>query len=190
MAFEVKVTKRGNMAASIQKLRGTFPKIEAAAINSVAKKARTHAVREVAKTVGVSQKFIRHRFTKATTPLAMGPQGAKGRPRVKLGQAHHRRLWAILSVYSRGIPVYQVATSATKKGVKRRGKRLYKGAFATPAGLVFKRRSNDQLMLPKIGVRQLLRFEFTTYLQGAKAKNEFSREFNRLLTLNLKRFRN
>jgi hypothetical protein len=178
-----------DIARSLKRFREkSVPKAEARAINLVVKKARTAAVRSVAKRTKLPQKLIRYRYS-----ISGQKKGERIRDRVKASPTQRRR-YAEVSVWMRGIPLYtrgsaKIAGAQTKAGVKRRG-RLYRSAFKVDkAGLVMKRQPNKKLMVPKVGIREAINRVMLVHTRGRPGRDVFKREFNRIVTLEAARIR-
>ena len=158
-----------------------IPRYAATALNETATFIRKEGIRQVAKELRLPVSIVGKRFD------LLGNQKAN---RVLLRRATAGNLTATLNTYVRGIPVFQVAGLQTKRpggGVKAKGGRFYQGAFKAK-GLVFKRRSPDRypLMLPKIGVRQILNRTFAD-LFDREGRRIFARRLGRRLQFELTR---
>lgn len=167
----------------LQKKRVPF--VTNQAINQVGKDAEKASIKSVAKTVGVAQKIVKKRLTNRGQP--------KGQNRVTFIKASSRARFGRIIVYLRGIGVHQVphrARKSTPRGVSRRGGRFYKGAFVAKGRvgnvstsirstqLVYKRRPNRELMVPRIGVRDLLLYQFRRRTSGRLGRRLFQRTFH------------
>jgi hypothetical protein len=184
MPISVKVDTR-DLEKAFSKIHRQMPRVTARAINETARFAKSNSEKEVAKELRLPLKIVRKR---------LDVKGEVKEDRTKLSRAHRGRLAATLSVYVRGIPVGQIASKPTKRqnrrpGVKAKAGRLYRGAFyapgAAPHGFVFKRRPSGQLMMPKVGVRQLLAGRFYKYTIGRPGLTEFRKRWQRLAQFEL-----
>lgn len=185
------VTVQGDADRIVRHLNATtktfIPTVAAQAINEVAKKARTEAQREVATKLRLPLRIIRKRVNR---------QGEIKGDRTLYYKASRNKPTALLRVYHRGIPIHQIATSKaqTKKGVKAKGGRLYKGAFIAQGGrakgLALKRRSSTgkqggKLFVPKLSVKKTLEDSFDKRINGRIGRAAFSRAFARRLEARL-----
>jgi len=161
----------------------------ARAINDTARSAQSRSIKEVAKDINLPRKFVAKRFN---------IRGEVKAERSRITKANVGRLTADLTVYMRGIPVFQVANKAPpvgkqrKGGVKAKGGRFYKGAFYAPhwgTTKVFKRTSPKRypVMLPKIGVRKRLDTKYKKYTIGPSGISTFRKNYERHISLVLRR---
>jgi len=132
-----------------------IPRLAANALNETAVYVRKEGITKVATELKLPRSIVGKRFSLS---------GEAKRDRITLRKATAGNLAAVLNTYVRGIPVSQVAGVQLKRkggGVKAKGGRFYEGAFKAK-GLVFKRQGPQRtpLMVPKIGVRELLDKEF------------------------------
>ena len=191
------VTQRGtDIRKDLSRLRKNGQVMaEQRAINKLATWTRGQAVKQVASDISLPRKFVAKRFTR---------NGSAKADRVILKKARKQRdPEAILRSWMRGLPVYQIATSTTKQGVKARGGRFYPGAFVpfsqrgqgrkVPRGaIVFKRRgpgSRAKLMLPKLGLRERLDEKIRELPVGVQGQRIMRTEFNRQMNLAIQRSR-
>ena len=194
---ELVVTQRGaDIRKQLDRLRKNGQIVaEQRAINTLATWVRGASVKKVASDIRLPRKFVAKRFSRS---------GQVKADRVILRKARKQRdPEAKLRSWMRGLPVYQIATSTTKAGVKGRGGRFYGGAFVpasqrgpgrkVPTGaLVFKRRgpgSRARLMLPKLGLRERLDDELRDLPVSAEGQRRMRTEFNRQLNLAIRRLR-
>lgn len=189
VSANVKFDDRALKSANKQ-IQRAAKKSTARAINETLVNARSTSIKETAKAKKLPQKPIRSRLTRS---------GQKKGDRARLTRARQNKLSGGVTVYMRGIPVYQVSGAQTKRGVKAKGGRLYEGAFyprntrgpSRYGGLVFKRqgRARTPLMMPKIGVRQILDQKFTSKVAGREGQQVMRQRFNRLMQFNLNKVR-
>lgn len=198
--IKIKKTSGPNIVKSLRKFNEKAqPVAEARALNLVARKAKTMAIRTVAKRLNMPQKLVRYRLNMA---------GAKKGDRIKkirAAYASQNVRQHIFTVYMRGIPVHQIAGKrpARQRGfVKAKGGRKYEGAFygqSKNGVMVFKPRSNPgsfkgtsrggRLMVPKVGVRQALRGQLDERTRGRTGKAIFKKEFSRQIRIAANRIR-
>lgn len=160
------------------------------AVSKLARETEKQATRKVASDTNLPLKAVKNRLSR---------QGSIKSRRITMRRATANGLPAmLLSAWMRGLPVYQVAQAQTAAGVTARGGRFYKGAFVPlsqrgrtakgrlskriPRGaLVFKRRSNNRLMVPKIGLRRRLDREIRSFAASAEGRRIVEAEFQRTL---------
>lgn len=157
--------------------RKVIPKVAREAINLTAKEANAESIKEVAQQVRLPQKMIRAR-TKVTN--------AKGR--------NLQKMRAEIDVTHRGISLNSIRLKATKRGVRAKGDRLYKGAFITKV-----RRTGQEiavkrvgprrypLFVPRVGIRQKQMKAYEARLRGREGRERFRSAFNRRLVRELNR---
>ena len=184
MTISVKLDTR-ELERAFQQINKRLPAVTARAINETATWVKTNGQKDTANELDVPLKLVRKRLKVS---------GEVKEDRTKIRRANRSRLSADIVVYVRGIPVGQIAAKPTKRqnrrpGVKARGGRLYRGAFyapgASPHGYVFKRRQSGRLMMPKVGVRNVLNRYFELYVSGPAGISEFRRRWNRLAIFEL-----
>lgn len=186
MPISVSVNTR-ELEAAFAEIKKRLPTVTARAMNETAAWARKNAEKDAARELDLPLKLVRKRLT---------VDGEVKEDRAKIRKANRSNLTTTLDVYVRGIPVGQIALKPTKRqnkrpGVKAKGGRLYRGAFyspgAVPHGFVFKRRRSGRLMVPKVGVREILNRFFELYLTGPAFIAEFRRRWNRLASFELEK---
>lgn len=168
-------------AKDFPRLAKKIPRLAANALNETAVYVRKEGITKVARELRLPRTIVAKRLTLS---------GEKKGDRIVLRRATAGRLVAVLNTYVRGIPVTQVAGAQTKRpggGVKAKGGRFYQGAFKAK-GQVFKRigRTRTPLMVPKIGVRELLAKEFGAIFDR-DGRRVFSQRLGRRLQFELTR---
>lgn len=179
MVLNVRVDTDG-MRELYKGIEKAVPRITYRALNETAKAAKSRAEKATATKIKLPLKLIRKRLDKSGNVKA---------DRSTIKKARANDLITVITVYMRGVPVYQIAGKPTKNqrkrpGVKAKGGRLYEGAFYAPNNggkpLVLKRRARGKLMLPKIGVREMLSSEYEKEINSAKAIADYTNRWNRL----------
>jgi hypothetical protein len=188
-----------NQAAKLfPQMAKKLPSITARAINKTANAAKEKMIDKLKTELRLPRKIVANRLSR---------NGGVKESRFKLRRASPSYLAAELSIYARGIPVYQVAGMAvnpynvpgrTRKrkggGVKAKGPRFYEGAFKVPsgqyAGMVFKRRTaaRDSLMMPKIGERKKINEGGNQYIVSTEGHRIFKRIYNEMIRAELSRY--
>lgn len=190
----LKVKAEYNRAAKMfPQIAKRLPSLTRDSINKTATIAESEAIKTVAAGDGRNSKlpirFVRNRYD---------VEGRAKERRTKIRRATTANLSAELSVYMRGLPVFQVAGKEVRRpsvtgkgrglveGVKATSGRFYKGAFymQTKRGqrMVFKRRDSagsqgGRFMMPKIGVRERLTKEYNRNVSGLDGQRVFRREY-------------
>lgn len=170
-------------------IKAKIAKTTARAINETLSWARSQASKEVATDLRLPQKIIKKRIDM---------HGKVKGDRATISRAHRNKPLATITVYTRGIPVGQVAGAQTKRGVKAKGGRMYVGAFravkkSNGQPLVLKRfpqaenaSSKTKTFTPKIGVHNKLRAAFAKRLEDGSATAEYRKRFSRLARANIR----
>lgn len=189
MVMKLNVKAQMNQAArEFSRIAKRLPSLTRDAINKTATLAERSAISTVAQEINLPERYVRNRFDLS---------GRVKDRRTKIRRASVNHLAATLDVYTRGLPVSQIAGQQLRRpggGVKAKGGRFYKGAFRPQgtryARLVFKRRGEARtpLMVPKIGLRQRLTKQFDENVSGAAGQRAFEREYHARIRRALARY--
>lgn len=178
-----------NQAARMfPQIASRHPTLLASTLNRVATVAKRETINAVAKDLRLPRRVVANR---------LGRDGRIKEDRFRLTRASRFNLNVSLSVYARGLPVYQVAGHQLRRkggGVKAKGGRFYQGAFKVAsgrhAGMVFKRRGPERrpVFMPKIGVRQKLRKRGDEYIVEPRGQEIFRRMYYERLRIEMGKY--
>jgi|11BtaG_2_1085332.scaffolds.fasta_scaffold08486_8 hypothetical protein len=169
------------------------------AVNETLTKVKITAIKEVAKNLRISQQLVRNRYSSVRRNGKLVKTGE----RLRITKANFSTLQGRIKVHLRGVPISTFAggqvkaaragskaaasRNSTRFGVKGKGGRFYAGAFKDRQGRVWKRRSDGQLMVPKLGLREDLIDEMDELVLSGKAQRTFQARFNRIMAYQIQR---
>ena len=180
----------------LQKKRVPF--VANQAVNEVGIQAKKKAVKNVSRETKLTNMLINKRWDR---------QG-EGKDRVEFRKANSRLRFATMVVYLHGIPLFQTkptpkAGGKRGKGLTRRPRRFYKGAFwgktktgdtltfkAFPRAAIQRKAeagTHGRLFVPKIGVRKRLHKWYKRLTQGREGRAVFGRTFQKKLQIEFKK---
>jgi len=179
----IKVTVKGDVKKLTRHLtkvqRKIIPAVTTQSVNEVTRVGRMEAIKDTARQMKLPTKFIRKQFYK---------QGNTTTDRIIYKRMTRGRKTALLRVWHSGVPVYAIAGAQTKKGVKAKGGRLFKGAFKQH-GLVHRRTSDKRypIEITHVPIQRRLNREVAKRVSGNAGHVRFRAVFVKRLKARLAR---